>query len=418
MDQALQDRIRAQLEWESARDGPPEGFPALPEIPGGRYTSTEFHELELKHVFRKSWLAATRLEDMDSRGSFIVWRKLGVPVLIVRGKDDVVRAFYNSCRHRGAAVTPSDKGRGSLLRCQYHSWSYDLTGRLVAVPDERDFCGLDKSAHGLVPIRCETYGGWVFINLDDDAGPLLDQLGPLVDEWSCIDLSRLRIIQRQSSIVECNWKAAADAFQEVYHINTIHRDSIGKALNSKACAIGLLPGGHSRMVVKYNPWALTTLGMDSDDTPSIEGATELHRNSSTAYYSFPNLVTPFRSIFVQFMQFWPLGVDRCEIQVTGLGPDWGDGERPAYWDRAAPAFAKVLDEDMENLGSIQQSLHTKAFTGMQLNYQERRIYWAHEAIDRKIGAENIPEGLAVQPLLSRFAEEPAQGRAEPEYALS
>lgn len=400
----LQQRIRDELEYEANRTAPPDGFPVLAEIPAARYTSEEFLKLELEHVFHKSWLAAARLEEVPEAGSFIVWRKLGKPILIVRGKDGEVRAFYNSCRHRGAAVTPADHGKCNLLRCQYHSWAYDLTGRLIAVPEERDFGSVDKESHSLIPVRCEVYGGTIYVNLDPNAQPLLDYLAPLLDEWACMELEKLRIVNRRVSIIPCNWKAAVDAFQEVYHINTIHRTTIGDALNSKASAIALIKGGHSRMVTAYNPWALTTLGMDSPDTPDIKGATPLHRQSSTAYLTFPNLITPFRSIFVQQMKFWPRGVHECEMEVVSLGPDWGDGPRPAYWDRAVPAFDKVLDEDMENLGSIQESMNSGAVGGMRISYQERRIYWTHEEIDRRIGIENIPEHLRVVPLLEPFMD--------------
>ena len=404
MDEGLQQRIHAQIAYEAGRDAPPADFPALPEVPGGRYTSEAFHQLELDHLFLKSWLPTVRTEELERRGSFVVWRKMGRPILIVRGKDDVVRAFYNSCRHRGAALTPADKGHGSLLRCQYHSWSYDLTGRLVAVPDERDFCGLDKSARGLIPVRCESYGGTVFVNFDDDAPPLSDMLAPMRDEWACMEMESLRIVMRHNAVIDCNWKAAVDAFLEVYHINTIHRDSLGKALDSRSTALGLLPHGHSRMVTAYNPWALETLGMDVAGQPDIAGATPLHRRSSTAYLQFPNLIMPFRSIFVQQLRIWPRGPHQCELEVVGLGPDWGEGARPAYWDRAAPAFRKVLEEDMENLGSIQESLNSGAFTGMMLSYQERRIYWMHEEIDRRIGVDRIPPELRVEQLLGDFIE--------------
>jgi len=406
MDVELQQRIREQLAYEGAREAPPEGFPALPEIPGGRYTDPAFHALELEHVFLKSWLPTVRLEELDRRGSYVVWKKMGRPVLIVRGKDDVVRAFYNSCRHRGAALTPDERGHGNLLRCQYHSWSYDLTGKLVAVPDERDFCGLDKSSRNLVPIRCETYGGTAFVNFDDAAPPLAETMAPVLDEWACMEMEQLRVVMRQSITIECNWKAALDAFQEVYHVNTIHRDTLGKALHARATALGLFPHGHSRMVSSYHPWALETLGMNVADQPDIPGATPLHRQSSTAYLLFPNLISPFRSIFVQQLRFWPLGVDRCEMEVVGLGSDWGEGPRPAYWDQAVPAFRKVLDEDMANLGSIQESLRSGAFSGMMLNYQERRIYWTHEEIDRRIGVDRIPPALRVAPVLGDFVERP------------
>lgn len=405
MKEQLQDRIRQELDYEASREGPPEGFPIFAEIPAARYTSEAFHQLELEYVFGKTWLPVGRVEELSKPGSFFVWRKLGKPILVVLGKDHQIRAFYNSCRHRGAALTPADSGQCNMLRCQYHSWAYDLTGRLVAVPDESDFCGLNKGDYPLISVRCEVYGGTIYVNLDDNASPLLEHLAPMLDEWRCMELENLRIVHRRSTVIACNWKAAVDAFQEVYHINTIHRDSIGYALNHKASSMGLFIGGHSRMVTAYNPWALTTLGMDTPDTPNIAGATPLHRETSTAYLTFPNMITPFRSIFVQQLKFWPRGVNECEMEVVGLGPDWGDGPRPAYWDRANVAFDKVLDEDLENLGSIQTSMNSNAFPGLRLSYQERRIYWTHEEIDRRIGIERIPEALRVQPVLADFVEE-------------
>lgn len=399
MREDLQQRIWQELDYEANRKDSPQGFSALPPIPAGRYTDPQFLALEQEHVFGKSWLAVAREEDFPENGSFLVWKKLDKPVLLVRGKDGQVRAFYNTCRHRGAAVTPADSGRTTLLRCQYHSWSYDLTGRLIGVPEEHDFCGLDRSAHGLIPIRCESWGGTIWLNFDDNAPPLLSTLGSLPDEWACMEMDKLRVVYRRNQVIACNWKAAVDAFQEVYHINTIHRESIGDAYNSRAATMGLIPGGHSRMVVAYNSHARDKLNMSAPGTPDIAGATHLHRNASVAYLGFPNMISPFRSIFVQQMRFWPRGVDACEMDIVTLGPDWGDGEKPAYWDMAAPAFDKVLDEDMENLGSIQASMRSGALSHVTLSYQERRIYWANQQIDRLIGEENIPAHLRVKPVL-------------------
>lgn len=400
----IEDRIRAEMDFESGRDAPPPGFPALPEIPGGRYTRRDFFDLEIEHVFRRNWLCIGRVEDVPERGSFKLYRRLGAPIIVVRGKDDVVRAFYNSCRHRGAKVVASECGKASLLRCQYHSWAYGLDGRLITVPDERDFIDLDKSERGLLPIRCETWGGWIFVNLDENAGPLADFLGPLAYEWADIDMASLRVIHRHSATVHCNWKAAMDAFQEIYHISTIHGKSLGQAVNHKAAAFGLMPGGHSRLYAPYNEKARAALGLAGADTPDIAAYPPLARNSTVAYSAFPNLSASFRSTSYQFMMFWPIDVDKVEMEVIGIGPDWGEGDPPAYWAQANAKFREILDEDLDNLSSIQVSLDSKAFTGILANYQERRIYWLHEAVDRMIGVENIPKGLRVAQVLMPFME--------------
>ena len=116
---------------------------------------------------------------MVGPGAYKLCDIAGAPVLLVRGEDDVVRAFYNSCRHRGAPVVRETCGVARMLTCQYHSWTYDLRGELARVPDERDFVGLSRDERALPPVRCEAWGGWYFVNLDHDAEPLLDFLGPL-----------------------------------------------------------------------------------------------------------------------------------------------------------------------------------------------------------------------------------------------
>lgn len=402
----LQDAIRERIRFEDGREGPPEGFPAFPEIPGGRYTRQDFFDLEKEHVFAKTWLCIGREEDIPERGSFRVFRKLGPPILIVRGKDEIVRAFYNTCRHRGAKIVAADCGRASLLRCQYHSWAYSLEGRLMTVPDERDFIDLDKSKRGLFPVRCETWAGWIFINLDDEAPPLMDFLKPIADELSGLGMENLRIIHRHHAVINCNWKAAMDAFQEIYHVRSIHGDSLGKALNHRAAAFGLLSEGHSRLVAPYNEDARATLGMTGADVPDIPTYPQIGRDASIAYALFPNVAAPLRSTCVHFQMFWPTAVDQCEMEVIGIGPDWGEGDPPDYWEGANARFRKILDEDMDNLASIQASLNTKAFTGIMANYQERRIYWLHEAIDRKIGHNRVPPELAVKQVLPPYMEQP------------
>jgi len=400
MDAELQQRIMTEARAEAGRRQYPAGFPTLPEIPGGRYISDAFHQLEREHVWRSSWLCAGREEDVPEVGSYVLFDKLGSPILVVRGRDRKVRAFFNTCRHRGAPVVAGREGCARLLRCQYHSWAYDLEGRLVQVPDDYDFAGLDKDTRGLIPVACETWGGWIFVSQAPETD-LATAWGPLFREWECMGMDRLRITARRSDIIRCNWKAAVDAFQEIYHISTLHPSSVGAILNSSAAAVGLLPGGHSRMV------ALLKEG--DQDRPVSTGAAiadlpELHRRTSVAYAGFPNLITPFGAAGLHFLLFWPRGVGECEMQTIGLGVDWGDGPVPEAWRQAEAGFDHVLDEDIENMSKIQASLESGAFTGMMLGYRERKIYWMHESLDACIGLERIPPGLAVPPRLGPFVE--------------
>ncbi|MFS0735930.1 aromatic ring-hydroxylating dioxygenase subunit alpha [Sphingomonas sp. 1P06PA] len=404
-------RVAERIEWEARRDAPPADFPALPEIPGGRYTRDDFFAAEQAHVWRKAWVPAGRTEDLKEPGSYRMFEKLGVPIILVRGRDGILRGFYNTCRHRGAPVVREEQGRTTLLRCQYHSWSYGLDGKLIGVPDERDFACLNKADRGLLEVACAEWGGLAFINLDKDASPLAEHLGPLVDELACVGMDGLRTVHIERYVVDCNWKAAMDAFLEVYHINTIHPTNAGIMLDSKAAAMGLMPGGHSRMATRKNMNKGINF-VEFEGAPDIPSMPDLYRLNNTAYCVFPNLITPVEPTGFPLIFFWPRGRGQTEIEAVYVAPDWGDAPRPAFWDTFLGIFHDVMLEDMQNLAPIQKSLDSEAFTGMMINYQERRIYWFHEEIDRRLGAENIPEGLAVKQVLEGFVEEPLAMAAE------
>ncbi|HEY8351165.1 MAG TPA: Rieske (2Fe-2S) protein, partial [Sphingomonadales bacterium] len=194
------------MEWEQGRDNAPPGFPELPTIPGGRYTDPEFLALEQKYLWQRSWVYACHSDELPEPGSFILWEKLGSPILIVRGKDNVIRAFYNTCRHRGAPLVQEDKGRVAGLVCRYHGWTYDLAGQLVNLRDARDFVNFDKTCHNLVEIPCAMFGNWVFINEDPDAGPLEEALGPALEDWRTLQIEDLRHVHSASFEVACNVK--------------------------------------------------------------------------------------------------------------------------------------------------------------------------------------------------------------------
>jgi nitrite reductase/ring-hydroxylating ferredoxin subunit len=416
MDAPLIDRIREQMRWEFARTGPPDGFPKFPDIPGGRYTSDDFWQLEREHLWPKVWVLAGRVEDVAAVGDFMTFDELGVPVIIVRGKDERIRAFFNTCRHRGAPVVRDERGTARTLRCQYHSWTYDITnGALVSVPDERDFVGLVKEERCLATLRCEVWDGWIFVNQDPDATPLLEWLAPIPEQLAELAGPTLRTVATRSEIVECNWKVTAEAFLEVYHFRHIHQREGESHLDNRGAVMGLLPNGASRMITPFSKSSWAPLGMrDWDDFIHVEvpGFTDIAtvsdivRCTSSAYSMFPNLITPIAAYGFPFITFWPIDKRTTKIVWTHYAPvdfDPADG-LPPHWERRMDNFDRIMGEDFENMAPMQRSLESPALTGIPINYQERRIWHFNEQVDRMIGIDRTPPALRVEQLLDSYVE--------------
>ena len=158
MKKAEIERIKGQFAEELERfkaKAHPDNFPPLPDLPAGRYNDPAFFKAEQDHIWSKSWLFAGHTDEIPEAGSYKLWRDSGVPVIIIRGKDGVVRGFYNTCRHRGGPLVRDEQGQAGSLKCLYHSWNYDLTGELLFVPDEHDFHSLCKDERGLIPVQVE-----------------------------------------------------------------------------------------------------------------------------------------------------------------------------------------------------------------------------------------------------------------------
>jgi phenylpropionate dioxygenase-like ring-hydroxylating dioxygenase large terminal subunit len=400
MDAATVERLKSGMRFETERTAPPDGFPKLPLIPGGRYTDPEFLALEQQHLWRKSWLYACHADEVPEPGSFYLFKRTGSPILVVRGKDGVVRAFFNTCRHRGAPLVKECKGKVDGLVCGYHGWTYTLDGRLVNLRDKRDFVGLDMNDYPLVPVRCEMFGNWIFVNEDLDAEPLLTHLGLMPEYLDEIQPAQIRFIDRRSYPVKCNVKVLLDAFLEVYHLKSIHQSTVDRFLDHRGTNITLWPRGHSLMLTpnRRPDWQDPgTRGMRR-----IETASEITRSNNPSFNFYPNLVTPVDATGNPFLLFWPMGPRDMEIEVIWFAPDWGGGELSPLWDTRITNFERILEEDTQFAPQIQESVESAAFRGISLNYQERRIYHWHEELDRRIGRDNIPEHLRVEPVLGAW----------------
>jgi phenylpropionate dioxygenase-like ring-hydroxylating dioxygenase large terminal subunit len=415
MDSDLIERIKADMAYEFARTGPPDGFPAFHDIPIARHTSDEFWNLEQEHLWPNSWVIAGRVENVANPGDYFVFDRLGVALLVVCGADGSIRCFYNTCQHRGAPVVRDECGSARRLRCQYHSWTYDITsGSLISVPDERDFIDLDMTQRCLPQVACDVFAGFVFVNRNPDAEPLAEWIGPIAEMFEPFRSEHLREVYRRSEVIACNWKVTAEAFLEVYHFRHIHSHDGVSALDNRGAAMGLYPNGHSRMVTPFSNQRCAGVGMRSWDDwkpitqgpfPIIEGVPSMIACTSTAVSLFPNIIIPMGAIGYPVLLFWPIdkGTTRLDWIYFGI-KDWEGEGLPAHWAALARNFDQIMGEDEVNMAPMQRSIESPAMTGIPLNYQERRIWHLHEQLDRTIGIDRIGPELRVAQLLEPYVE--------------
>ncbi len=202
--------------------------------------SPEIHELEREAIFKRSWLNVGRVEQLPRNGSYFT-KELAVAktsVIVVRDMKGEVRAFHNICRHRGNKLVwkdyPREETSGNCRQfvCKYHGWRYELDGSCAYVQQQSEFFDLEKADYGLMPVHCDVWSGFIFVNLDPQPRQsLLEFLGPMI---TAIDgypfhLQTERFHYRAE--VGSNWKLFMDAFQEFYHAPILHaKQSPGAAL--------------------------------------------------------------------------------------------------------------------------------------------------------------------------------------------
>src|ERR687891_317867 len=192
-------------------------------LPWACYADPAVLQLERERIFRTSWQYVGHAGDVPEPGSFAATRVGDVPVVVVRDYEGELRAFLNVCRHRGSIVC-SGSGRRATLQCPYHAWTYGLDGQLLAAPRSEREGGIDREELGLVPLRLETWGPFLFVCPDEGAEPLSDLLEDVPERIaeSGIDVDGLRFLQRSESEHAANWKICAENFLECYHCPTAH----------------------------------------------------------------------------------------------------------------------------------------------------------------------------------------------------
>jgi choline monooxygenase len=204
------------------------------------YTDPHILDIEKEKIFRRTWqLVGTTMQpcgEVTAPGSapgktikktiadpetYFTADVAGEPVLVVRDKQGTLRAFSNVCRHRAGPIALGS-GCKNVMRCQYHGWTYTLDGRLIGTPDADGVEFFDRSTMGMVPLRLETWGDFIFVNFDLNAPPLPGYLGKIPEQARGFQFEGLQFAERRDYMIDCNWKVYVDNYLEGYHIPIAH----------------------------------------------------------------------------------------------------------------------------------------------------------------------------------------------------
>ena len=389
--------LAGKVDSERARNSArkyPDKYPPQMEIPVKRYVDAHFHELESQYLWSKVWLLAGHVDELPEVGCFKKWDFSGVPVILVRGKDRLIRAFFNSCRHRGAALVHEDKGRVNVLACKFHAWTYDLEGSLALVPERHDFPCLDPNNNSLVQLRCELWANLIFVNRNPQAPPLSEYLGRAVNELAHFDLHLRRSRRRTAYELKCNWKIAMDAFLEAYHVDTVHPKTVAPYLDSRGVVFEMW--GRTTLMVLPNHLNTDFPYLTAD---SGDARHELTRSTSLNFEVFPNFHAPLTEFTFPIMLFWPTDVNTCKIEVLYLDAPNNPISQDQMEEAVYQQVDNVLREDFSNVEAQQRTYLSAPFDKINIGLREWRIYRWHEMIDEIIGPENIPEDLRLPVLV-------------------
>ncbi len=408
----------------------------LASVPVTRYTSQAFHELEMERLWPRVWQMACREEEIPEVGDHQVYDIGRYSIIVVRTAKGI-RAHHNVCRHRGRRLCDR-AGHAASFICPFHGFSWHLDGSLRGITSEWDFPQIDRSGFTLTPVRCETWGGWVFINMDMEAEPLTDFLGDLPAHFAVWSPERRYIEAHVAKVMRCNWKLCQEAFMEAFHVIHTHPQilaGIGDE-NSQYDAWGnfsraITPNGTPSPHLRHEPSeqemfeSVMMRNIDDPPAPKVPPGTTARAMmaagsraalqsivgddvvisdacvSDSIYYTlFPNF-HPWGGYNRIVYRFRPYE-NRCDqslMECYYLSPFAGERPDPAPmrlldadepWTNAPELglLAKVFTQDTFNLPQVQKGLEAAQYYEVVLaNYQETKIRHFHGLLNQWLGAQ-------------------------------
>ena len=324
-------------------------------IPAAWYTDPRVAHLELQSVFSRNWQAVGRLAQLEKPGDYLTASVANEPIVVVRGRDGKLRAFYNVCRHHAMTVMNEPCGHAEHMRCPYHGWTYNLEGELRGMTEFEGVKNFERADHGLVPVCVEPWENFVFVNLDPNATSLHDLLGSLVKLVKPLGFGQLKFVERRSYIQNCNWKVYVDNFLDGgYHVPHMH-----KGLNSVLDYTNYTIENVDRCCVQSSP-----VSVDAKSEASAAAT----RKGDRAYYfwQYPNFMLNWYEGYLDTNLVLPLGVDRCEVIFDFYFGDTSEANLP-YVRESMGVSELVQQEDIVICDGVQRGLSSRAYQAGRLS---------------------------------------------------
>ena len=407
-------------------------------IPKERYTSQEFAEREWEKLWSKVWLLAGRASDAPEPGDYFSFEIGPESILVIRQLDGSLAARYNVCMHRGNRLREPGRGHAEIFSCLFHGWQYGIDGTLLEALDPECFPqGLPREDLDLRALRCECWGGFVFVCLDPEAPPLRDFLGIIPEHLDPYHFDEWKVHYDCTIEIDCNWKTSVDAFNEAYHLSATHAWTI--AFSDDVNTEYDCYEKHTRMIfpeIQPSPrhssggrevtpemreMFLARVGIDIEKfeggVPEARSAyanalrkmgpmmgcdfsemSESQMCDDYHYTLFPNVTFNTHSLFTWVFTHRPhpddpnkMFFDFIEL-VRSPAQDVPRPEKEFY--RTADddrldgkcAGGNLLDEDLYNLPRIQAGMRSAAFRGLHLGSQEIRIRHHHDTLMKYLEA--------------------------------
>lgn len=354
-------------------------------MPTSHFTDPERWQREMSEIFLKLPLCLAGTAELREPGSYKAMQAVGVPVLMTRARDGVVRAFKNVCAHRGAPLTDDGCGLKKRLACKYHGWTYDLEGRLIGVADADKFGDIDKSTRGLQQLPCAEKNGLIFVSLTPEAdGGSIDLArfyGDFLDDFAQLNFAEWSFLGRRH-LTGANWKIAFDGYLEAYHFAALHPKTVAPRTPSNVAHYQAY-GPHLRI-----GFPQVNIADHLKPVPRADWGKMEHKGYDFIRILFPNVSVFVAGKITQVAQLFPGPTPEQNVTVLNFfhrQPPANAAEE-ADMERMMDFLHQVVrDEDYMIGNCLQKGLATNAFDTVMMGRNERGNQYFHEYVDWYIG---------------------------------